>query len=161
LWIPLWHIAYPDAQVFVAPRIAEQGRGHIDFATLPLDRRGGYPWDEQIETLPVVGSYMTEIVFFHRASRTVILTDLIENFERTKLGSPMMRVLTRLGGVRDPDGKMPIDMRFSFRKYRQGLASAVNQMLEWNPERVILAHGRWYNCRGADEIRRAFRGVLT
>jgi hypothetical protein len=48
--------------------------------------------------LPIVGSYMTEIEFFHRASRTLILIDLIENFEREKVGSFFLRLLTWIGG---------------------------------------------------------------
>jgi hypothetical protein len=32
-------------------------------------------------------------------------------------------------------------------------------MIAWEPERVILAHGRWYDRAGAAELRRAFRDV--
>jgi len=41
---------------------------------------------------------MTELVFFHRASRTLILADLTDAFEPQKFGL-IMRWLTRLGGV--------------------------------------------------------------
>jgi hypothetical protein len=34
------------------------------------------------------------------------------------------------------------------------------QMLNWQPERIILAHGRWYDRNGIDELRRAFRWLL-
>lgn len=30
-------------------------------------------------------------------------------------------------------------------------------MIEWNPERVIMAHGRWYEHDGVAELKRAFR----
>ena len=33
-------------------------------------------------------------------------------------------------------------------------------MIAWNPERVILAHGRWYDAGGAAELRRAFAWLL-
>jgi hypothetical protein len=33
-------------------------------------------------------------------------------------------------------------------------------MIAWNPEWVIVAHGRWYERHGAQELRRAFRWVL-
>jgi hypothetical protein len=33
-------------------------------------------------------------------------------------------------------------------------------MLAWQPERVILAHGRWYQHNGTAELRRAFRWLL-
>jgi hypothetical protein len=102
---------------------------------------------------------MTEVVFFHRASRTLILTDLIENFEPRKLGF-VMRWLTWLGGVQDPDGAMPRDMRLTYAKRKDDLRTAVETMVAWNPERVILAHGRWYQTNGTQELRRAFRWLL-
>src|SRR5690606_5112891 len=117
--------------------------GHIAFETTPLANDDGYPWDEEMDTLPVAGSYMTEVEFFHRASRTLILTDLIENFEPRKL-SFWMRLLTRLGGVQDPHGSMPRDMRLSFSGNREGLRRAIETMIGWNPQRVVIAHGRWY-----------------
>lgn len=156
-WIPDWHRAFPQAQVYLAPRIKENSSGRIDFDTLPLEHDGGYPWDPEIATLAVTGSYMTEIVFFHRASRTLILTDLIENFEREKMPSLLMRLLTRWGGVQHPDGQMPRDMRLTFAKTRTQLQAAVATMIGWDPTRVILAHGRWYERDGAHELRRAFR----
>jgi hypothetical protein len=33
-------------------------------------------------------------------------------------------------------------------------------MIGWNPERVVLAHGRWYEKNGAAELRRAFGWLL-
>jgi hypothetical protein len=159
-WVPEWHSAFPQAEVYLAPRTREQSAGRIDFSTEPLDRECGYPWDEEIATLPLSGSYMTEVVFFHRRTRTLVLTDLIENFEPEKLSSRLMRWMTRIGGVSDPDGGMPRDMRFTFRQNKPALRSAVEKMIAWNPERIILAHGRWYTRAGTDELRRAFRWLL-
>lgn len=157
-WLPEWHAAFPDAEIYLAPRITEQAAGRIAFSCLTLDRAGGYPWDGWIAALPIAGSYMTEVEFFHRASRTLILTDLIENFEADKIRSRLMRWLTWLGGVQDPDGQMPRDMRLTFN--RATLRAAVETMLAWEPERIILAHGRWYERDGTKELRRAFRWLL-
>jgi hypothetical protein len=103
---------------------------------------------------------MTEVVFFHVASRTLVLTDLIENFEAAKTGTILMRFLTWAGGVRDPDGSTPRDMRLSFMRNKAEVKAAVETMLAWDPERVVLAHGRWYPCNGSGELRRAFRWIL-
>jgi len=160
-WVPDWHAAYQDADIYLAPRTREQAGSRIDFDAFTLDRDCGYAWDAEVATLPVPGSHMTEFTFFHRASRTLVLTDLIENFERHKLDSFLTRWLTRWAGAQDPDGSMPRDMRFTFAEQKPQLRAAVLTMIRWNPERVILAHGRWYEQNGAAELRRAFRWLLN
>ena len=105
-----------------------------------------------------VGRFRTEVIFFHKESRTLILTDFIENFEPRMIDSLFVRLLIRLGGVRDPRGGMPRDMRLTYS--RKKLRSIVATMLSWNPERIIIAHGRWYEKDGAGELRRAFRGTV-
>ena len=157
-WIPDWHAAYPDAEVFLAPRIKAQSKGRIAFDFHLIDQAEGYPWEGEIKTLIVPGRYMSEAEFFHHASRTLILTDLIENFETQKLGSRVLRFLTWLDGLRDPDGQMPRDLRLTFDKIT--LRGAVEAMIALAPERVIIAHGRWYDANGTEELKRAFRWLL-
>lgn len=160
-WLPEWHAAYPDAAVYLAPNIKEQSSGRIDFEFKKLDRSNGYPWDEELDTLSVrIGSYMTEFDFFHRESRTLILTDLMENFELEKLPSAWLRWLIRLFGVGAPNGGMPVDMRMMSWIRRAQLRSAIRTMIVWNPERIIIAHGKWFEGNGAHELRRAFRWAL-
>ena len=105
------------------------------------------------------GSYMTEFEFFHRASRTLILTDLIENFEPGKLGLAA-RWLAWFGGALDPDGQTPRDMRLTYARNKVELRAAVETMIAWKPERVVLAHGRWYERDAVHELRRALRWLL-
>ena len=52
---------------------------------------------------------------------------------------------------------MPRDLRLTFLGHRRAFRRAVARMLAWQPERVIIAHGRWYAEDGARELRRAFR----
>jgi hypothetical protein len=100
---------------------------------------------------------MTEFVFFHRSTRTLVLTDCIENFEAPQLAAAWMRWLARLGGVLDPDGQTPRDLRGTFWKNRSQVARTVDKLVSWNPERIILAHGRWYPRDGTAELQRALR----
>lgn len=157
-WIPQWKRAFPDARVFVAEGVRKRARQHIDFDTEPLEADRGYPWDDGIYTLQARGRFRTEVIFFHKGSRTLILTDFIENFEPRMIDSLFVRLLIRVGGVQDPQGGMPRDMRLTYS--RKKLRSIVEIMLSWNPERIIIAHGRWYERNGAAELRRAFRGQL-
>ncbi len=158
-WIPEWRAAFPQADIYLAPRIREQAGERIDFPADELCRTSGYPWDAEVATLPIAGRYMTEVEFFHRASRTLILTDLIENFEPEKL--PLLaRWLTKLGGAQHPQGSMPRDMRLTY-KDKAALKAAIKTMIGWDPVRIILAHGRWYDRDGAAELRRAFHWLLS
>ena len=160
-WIPKWKSAFPEAEVYLAPRIREQAGRHIDFNGHAFTAASGYPWDDEIATLPVAGGYMTEVEFFHRASRTLILTDLIENFEPDKIGGLFLRLMMWIGGVTPPHGGLPRDLRLTFTwRHRRELRTAVETMLGWNPERIIIAHGRWHETNGAAELRQALAWLL-
>lgn len=155
-----WADAFPGAAVWAAPGVTERA------ATRGMDMRvdhaleGADPWAGDIETLLVEGSPVhREAVFFHHASSTLILTDLIENFEPRRLPW-WFAAITRLAGIAHPNGKMPPDMRMTFWRGRARLRAAVDQMIRWEPEHVILAHGRWFDTDGAAELRRAFRFAL-
>ncbi|HEY8596242.1 MAG TPA: DUF4336 domain-containing protein [Devosiaceae bacterium] len=159
-WMPQWHKAYPYAEVFVAPRVKQAARGRLDFPLNVINGRGDYPWAERIDTFAAVGDFMTELIFFDRMTRTLILTDLIENFEQKRVHPGWMRWLIRAGGVADPDGQMPRDMRIGFWRRRDRLRALIGDLIALDPERVIIAHGRWYERNGAAELRRAFRWLL-
>src|SRR5262245_2475890 len=131
-WISVRHAAFPDAEVYRAPRSKDQAGNRIDFDTLTLDRDPHCPFSGEIFALSVKGSYMTEVEFFHRASRRLIGTDLIEAIEPQKLGLAM-RWLTRLAGVQHPDGQMPRDLRLTCKKTKREPKSAVKTMIGGNP----------------------------
>ena len=159
-WIPSWHRTFPSAAVYLAPGNAAQARGRSDFPCMELAADHGYPWDDAIVTLPIQGSYLTEVAFFHRPSRTLVLTDLIENFELSKIRSPVQRLLVRIGGVASPSGSTPRDMRMTFRKRRDELRTAIETMISWKPARVVFAHGKWFERNAEAELRRAFAWAL-
>lgn len=100
---------------------------------------------------------MEEVDFFHKPSKTLILTDLIENFEPKRVHSRILRFLMKLGGVTDPDGKLPIDLYLTFFGRKKLLKFAIQRMINWAPDRIIITHGRWYKKDGVKELRRAFR----
>jgi hypothetical protein len=157
-WVGDWKRRYYNATAFLAPKVDKQARDRINFQYETLEKSTGYPWDASVETLPIEGSYLTEYAFFHRASQTLILTDLIQNFEARKLHSLLLRVVTQIGGVQYPNGGMPRDMRLTFSK--ANLRKAIETMIGWNPVRVIFSHGRFYESHGKDQLQRAFSWLL-
>lgn len=160
-WMPDWQSRFPTAATWGCPGVVAraQSRGVTLRIDTLLSDRAPPAWAEQIDQRLAESGLHREVVFFHRASRTLILTDLIENFEPHKMPW-WVRPLLQLGRVCDPDGRMPRDMAASFRLKSRHLKDLVETMLAWEPERIILAHGRWYERDGVAELRRAFRDVL-
>ena len=156
--IAAWKRRYPDAIAWASPGVRERAASQRIEVAFDADL-GDVPepaWVAELDQLRFRGSrVIEEVVFLHRASGTLILADLIENFEAAKLGTAM-RWIARLCGVLDPDGKTPLDMRFTFRD-RNAARACLQRIMAWQPRRVILAHGRCYLDNGEAELRRAFR----
>ena len=155
-----WQAAFPEAVAWAAPGVAERAakKGQAPAFDHDLGSEARMPWAGQIDGMIVAGSTRhREAVFFHRASVTLILTDLIVNVETARL-PVWARPLAWIAGIDDSDGKMPPGMRLSFGKVP--LAESVERMIAWGPERIILAHGRWYERDGVAELERAFRRIL-
>lgn len=158
-WIPEWSDRFPEAQVWIAPGLETSAKRALPPARVLADDPPD-AWAGAIDQVLVRGGMLTEVDFFHRPSRTLVLTDLIENFEPGRVRRAWLRWLLRLAGAADPDGKAPIDMQLSFLGRRRHVRAAARRMIAWDPKRVILAHGRWYAENGTAELRRAFRWVL-
>ena len=157
--IGTWAEAYPEAIAWASPGVrdrAAQQKIEVRFDA-DLDNKPPFQWAEDLDQLVFQGSrFMDEVVFFHRQSSTLILTDLIENFELDKV-SKRFSWWIKVVGIADPDGQTPLDLRMTFWGQKEQARSCLKRMLQWNPEKVILAHGRWYENDGAAELRRAFR----
>ncbi len=157
--IPAWSAAWPQALRWASPGVRE--RAASQGVDISFDRELGETpppdWSAELDQTVFRGSsFLPEIVFFHRASATLILADLIENFEPAKV-APRWRWLMRLAGAADPDGKMPVDLRTTYLFGRAAARASLQRLLGWQPRRLILAHGRWYDRNATDELRRAFR----
>jgi Domain of unknown function (DUF4336) len=159
-WIGEWKLRFPGATTYAAPAVRKYARQRV--ASFDRDLGDEAPTDlgGTIGQVIVPGALVTEVDFFHRASRTLILTDLIENFEPERIACWHIKLLMKVGGLCDPDGKTPFDMRMSQLQQKPIVRAAVKQMLAWQPKRIILAHGRWYKDNAEAELRRAFRWVL-
>lgn len=157
--IAAWKRAYPGAMAWASPGVRERAASQGVGVSFDGDLGDGpeEAWSGDLDQLVFRGSrFMEEVVFFHRKTRTLILADLIENFEPEKVGGAW-RWLVRLAGAMDPDGKAPIDLRLTFSGGKEAARTSFERMVAWRPERVIMAHGRSYERDGTAELRRAFR----
>ena len=158
-YLPDWQAIFPDARTFAPASLKPKAHRQIRIDEV-LGDAPPEVWRETMGQCLVTGGLMTEVDFFHRPSRSLILTDLIENFEPSRVRKRWLRWAMKLFGAADPDGKAPYDMQLSFIGHRRTLRRAVKRMIAWEPERIIIAHGRWYDRDGVAELQRAFRWVL-
>jgi len=161
LHLPAWAARFPEAAVFAAPGVARRAARHdVDFPRHEvLGDRAPEGWAGTLRQILVPGHpFLKEIAFFHEPSRSLILTDLIENFEAARLG-PLMRLATWIGGIRAPHGQTPRDAQLTWRD-RAAAAHALRQVIGWDPARVVLAHGRIIDADVEGRLRHAFGWAL-
>lgn len=157
-WVPDWQQAFSDARTHAAPGVRERAEkcGRPLRVDHVIDADPDTDWQGAVDQLLVDGWYMSEAEFFHRPSRSLILTDLIENFEPDRVHGWRLRMLLRIGGMFGR-ATMPRDLRLTFLdKRRTRLREAVRTMLTWEPERIVLAHGRCAASDGRAHLQQAF-----
>lgn len=154
-WLSEWRAAFPQADIHAAPGVEakEQAGGFmVDFvlgdAPPPL-------WADAIDQALVPGAFMTEAEFFHRPSRTLILTDLIENFEPDHVHGPLLTLLMRIGGVMAPRSATPRDLRLTFLPRRKQVRAAAERIIAWAPDRIVISHGATIEQDATARLKRA------
>jgi hypothetical protein len=151
LFIGEWMAAYPQAQAYAAPGLSEK-RKDLRFHAV-LSEQGPAEWNGQIDLVPWRGApMMNEIVFFHRQSRTLILTDAAHNMGPE--ASPFTRFFFKtFGGY----GRLSTSVIERFvNRNRAAARSTVDTILKWDIQRVILAHGHIVEQDGARAFREAY-----
>ena len=158
LYLQDWLAQYPAARLW-GPATTIKKRSDLAFQEALTDEPPA-AWSADLDQAWFRGSFsMDEIVFFHRASRTVILADLIQNFSDAFLNRHwgwLARKIARLDGLTWHDPGAPREWRVSFRN--KALArQAREKVLGWNAEQVVIAHGDWQRANGRAFMERSFR----
>lgn len=145
---------YPAAALWAAPGLSDK-RPEIRFDGELSDR---VPWASELNSLLVQGApAWNEHVFFHAPSRALICSDLLFNVA----GEPqaLTRLLYRALGVGQRFGTNRL---WKWRtRDRPALAATLRRILEWKPERVIMAHGDVVRLRHERELEQAFEPLIT
>jgi hypothetical protein len=156
LFLGQWAQAWPKARLWASPGLARRRRDlHFD------GELGDSPdpaWADDIDQVIFHGSFgMEEVVFFHRASRSAIITDLVQKFDPASLRG-WQRLLMRLDGLVGPDGSTPREWRLTFWN-RRAAREALRKALAWDPRRLIIAHGEWVRENGRDVLARSLAWI--
>ena len=163
-WIFLqdWQRACPDATTWAAPGLRERSQVQASGVRLDHDLSDAAPaeWGGAVGVTTVPGGLgFHEVALFHRPTRTLVLTDLVLNLDSSKLPSAL-RPLARLLGVTAPRGMAAPQLRGIVKLNRAEAARSASRLLKLEPERVIFAHGRWFERDGTAVLRRSLRWLL-
>lgn len=139
LFLKDWQERYPEALLYASPGLRRK-RNDIEFDS-DLNNYPESNWAIDLDQMIFKGSpAMEEVVFFHKSSRTLILTDLIENFHPAHF-SGYRKVLAKITGIVSPDGKTPLDWRMTFMAGKKEARGCLRQIMSWQPRRIIISHG--------------------
>jgi hypothetical protein len=110
-------------------------------------------WRNELDQTLFPGGYFKEFIFFHRESKSLIVTDAIINIELDKMDEPW-RTFTRLSGMYYPHGQVFFGMRLPLLLQQEKAAATVARLHAWRPLRVLLCHGRCFDVDGDQVVRR-------
>jgi Domain of unknown function (DUF4336) len=154
-----WKVAFPEATVYAVPGLAMRTKGKFPEHIL-LSETAPEVWSSVIRQVMVTSRTFSEVCFFHTQTKTLILTDLIGNFEAERVRSSTVRFLLRRSKCVHPYGSTSMDVRLGLLTRRRHVGAAAQQMIDWEPDRIILAHGRCYSSDAVNELKRSFRWAL-
>jgi len=156
-WLGEWKAAYPKARLYASPGLKRRRRD-LRFDA-KLRNKPEPAWSQDIGQVMLRGNiFLTEIVFLHRASRTAIFADTLQNFPRDWFKG-WRGWLARLDGIVNPNYGAPRELRWGFVRRRRALR-ALRQVLDFKPDKVLIAHGDGVESDGTAFIRRGFRWLL-
>ena len=140
--------AFPQATVYVSPTLPAKIKGAFTYNI--LSDEPPVLWRDDF-TQHLVGGIpkLQEVVLLHRASRTLILTDLAFNIRQSD--SWFTRFFMRLNGAYGHFG--PSRIFRTLVKDRAALRSSLNRMQEWDFDRIIVTHGEVLETGGKSVMR--------
>jgi hypothetical protein len=156
-----WARAFPDAVTWASAGARRRARARgidVEFKS-DLGPDAPQQWRDEINQLAIPGGIFGELVFFHKASKTLILTDTIINLELNKIAQPW-RLATQLTGMYSPRGQLFFGMRLPLLLQKKKSRAAIERVLAWRPERIILSHGRCFESNATATLQRVFNWVL-
>lgn len=143
--------AYPGIELFAAPGL-DRRRKDLAFDAL----LGSVPdprWSEVLDQEVFLGHLVPEVVFLHRASRTLIVGDLVNGpFSRASMPRAS-RMYWRVEGL----SAEPATIR-TYRvttRNRRAARRSIERILEWDFDRLLVGHGESIETGGRAAFERA------
>lgn len=154
LYLAQYRDAFPKATFWGPAFLRSQHPRLIDCL---LDGGNTPPWVDELPYVQLRGWFtFDECIFYHTDTRTLIVADFLFNLKASPNMPPYTRFIYRVTRV---DGKLTV---FPLARVFQPLNArllrhAVQQLLAWDVERIIVAHGSPVTSRAGEQLRIALR----
>jgi len=150
-----WQTAFPDALLLGAPGLSRK-RADLSFdGELPGDAPDAWAPIFRVACFRAM-PLSNEVALLHRPSRTLVLTDLLISLRAEGPGaiSGVPRAALRLAGLRGEVGTTLLE-RLGTRD-RRAARVFVDELLGWDFDRIVLAHGPIVETGGHEVLRRGW-----
>jgi hypothetical protein len=145
-----WLRRFAGAKLYGAPGLRKK-RKDLRFAGV-LGQDGEVPWAPVFDQLLIEGAPgLNETVFFHRPSRTLLVSDLLFNIEQP--ANFVTKVVLNVMGTR---GRLAMSRAWRrYTKDRDKLRASVEKVLDWDFARILPAHGAVFESAQAPKHAKA------
>lgn len=137
-----WQLACPEAVTWGAPGLRD--RAQVQAKGLRIDADLGPvappPWRDEIDQVLVRSGPFAEVDLFHRASRTLLVADLVVNIEGNRM-PPVPRGVMDAAGMLAPDGRAPVHLRMLLKLNGREVGEAAEMLIALDPQRIVVCHG--------------------
>lgn len=150
---------FPEAETWICPGV-ERKQPRLRFHGI-LGDCPAPGWDGELDQVLVRGNrIMSEVAFLHRASRTLLLVDIIENFGD---GTPNINwVLVAFWKIsRMWNRPTPAPEYHLGWADRRAARDSLERILAWDFDRIVIAHGDLIEHDAKAKARQAWASLLT
>ncbi len=150
LSLPATQKLFPLAQIYGPPglKTKQPKLNYLGFENTP--------WIDHLQVLAIQGlGPLQEHAFFHAPSKTLIATDLVFNFQQAP--NLWARAMMTLNGCYQHFG--PTRVLRSLIKDPADLRKSIEQLLQWDFDRVIMAHGEVLPTGGKAKFRQSYQAI--
>lgn len=148
---------FPKATLWAAPGLPEK---RTDIRWHKVLEKDPWPYVAEVETSLLSGApKLNEVVFLHKPSKTLIVTDMCFNLQNSR-GLGAYLILSLFGTYR----KFGVSKFWlNFVKNREQFRSSALAVLEWDFDKIVMAHGEIVTSGGKALLQRALaeRGLRS
>ncbi|MEN8184619.1 MAG: DUF4336 domain-containing protein [Myxococcota bacterium] len=146
--------SWPEVELYGAPGL-ERKRPDLAFREV-LGDEPPKAWAGQLEQCLVAGfPLINEVVFFHPPTRTLVASDLA--FQVGPETPTATRLFLRMAGVRQFG---PTYLERLLARDRAAARRSFERILDWDFDRIVVAHGPVLESGGREALRAGYRWLL-